>query len=62
MPSPSPSESIEYESEELTRRPHKRPRGEEQDDPDYDPRVDVEVQGPRVDTNEDVEQQRLKIQ
>jgi len=31
--------SIEYESEEpLIPRPQKRPRGEEEDDPDFDPR------------------------
>jgi hypothetical protein len=32
-------ESTEYESEEpLTPRPQKRPRGEEEDDPNFDPR------------------------
>jgi len=50
--------------------PQKKPRGEEGDDPDYHPRVDIELQGPRVepqadpilDLNEDVEQQRLEVQ
>ena len=35
-----------YESEELTPRPVKRPRGEEEDDPDFDPKG--EARGSRV--------------
>ena len=30
--------STSYESEDLTPRPEKRPRGEEEDDPDFDPK------------------------
>ena len=50
-PSPGPSdhglgESISYESKELTPRPQKRPHGEEDDDPGYDPRAEAKVQGP----------------
>ena len=45
--------------------PQKRPRGGEEDDPDYDPRADAEVQGPPVepqeDPNEDVKQNRLTV-
>ena len=50
--------------------PQKKPLGEEGDDPDYDPRVDVELQGPCVEpqddpilgSNGDVEQQQLEVQ
>ena len=63
--------SIEYDSEEpLTPWPQKKPHGEEGDNPDYDPRVDVELQGPCVEPQEDpilgpngdVEQQQLEVQ
>jgi hypothetical protein len=73
-PSLAPSdhrlESIEYESKELIQMPQKKPHGAEGDDPDCHPRVDVELQEPRVepqddpilDLNEDVEQHRLEVQ
>ena len=34
----SSDRSTSYESEELTPRPVKRPRSEEEDDPDFDPK------------------------
>jgi len=54
----------------IIRMPQKKPLGEEGDDPDYDPRVDVELQGPCVEPQEDpilgpngdVEQQQLEVQ
>ena len=64
------SGSAEYESEELTPRLQKRPHGEEEDDLDYDPRGDVEREGPHVepeenpthDPNEDGKEQWLEVQ
>ena len=38
--------STSYESEPLTPRPQKKRRGEEEDDPDFNPKG--ETQGPRV--------------
>ena len=57
--------STEYESEEpLTPRPQKRPRGEEEDDPDFDPRG--ETRGSRVEPrvinpDEDIMTQSLGV-
>ena len=38
----SDSGSTEYESEELTQRPQKKARGEEANDPDFDPFVETQ--------------------
>ena len=65
----SSDRSTTYESGELTPRSLKRPRNEEEDDLDYDPRGDVEREGPHVepeenpthDPNEDGKEQWLEV-
>jgi len=42
----SSSDTLYYESEQLTLRPQKRPRGEDDDDPDFD--ATAEKRAPRM--------------
>ena len=55
--------STSYESEELTPRLVKRPRGEQEDDPNFDPKG--EARGtraePRVPPKDDTEAPRFKV-
>ena len=57
--------SVEYEKEEpLTPWPQKRPRGEEEDDPDFDPRGETRgscAEARVNDPNEDTETPRLEV-
>jgi len=59
----SSSDTSSYESEQLTPRPQKRPRGEDDDDPDFDPMA--EKRAPRTETRvasvDDSISQRLDV-
>ena len=60
----SDSGSTEYESEELTQRPQKKARGEEANDPDFDPFVETQSshKQPRlIPPDEDTETPRLEV-
>jgi hypothetical protein len=59
----SSSDTSSYESEQLTPRPQKRPRGENDNDPDFDPTA--EKRAPRTETHvasvDDSISQRLDV-
>ena len=60
----SDSGSTEYESEELTQRPQKKARGEEANDPDFDPFVETQCsrkQPLQIPLDEDTETPRLEV-
>ena len=60
----SDGRSTEYKSEELTARPQKKARGEEANDPDFDPLVETQrsrKQPLQIPPDEDTETPRLEV-